>query len=95
MLELFISALFLGFVFNAMPGAIFAESFRRGIQGGFNPAFAVQIGSLAGDFIWAVLGLTGAAVLFSLPLVEKPLAIIGALLLLWIAFQAIRDGLSP
>ncbi|MBR2173852.1 LysE family transporter [Sphingopyxis sp.] len=95
MTELFVHAFILGFLFNAMPGAILTESLRRGIRGGFRPALEVQMGSLAGDFIWAVLGLLGAGVLFTLPQVEKPLAIAGAVLLGWIAWQALRDGLSP
>lgn len=95
MIELFASAFLLGLLFNAMPGAIFAESLRLGIKGGFQPAFAVQIGSLVGDFVWAVLGLLGAAALFTLPYVETPLAVAGGILLTWIAWQALRDGLSP
>ena len=95
MSELFAYAFVLGLLFNAMPGAILAESLRRGLRGGFNPALAVQIGSLSGDFAWAVLGLLGAAALFTLPYVETPLAIAGAFLLAWIAWQALRDGLSP
>lgn len=95
MTQLFLYAFALGLLFNAMPGAIFAESLRRGMRGGFRPALNVQIGSLAGDFVWAVLGLIGAAALFTLPYVEKPLAIAGAILLGWIAWQALRDGLSP
>lgn len=95
MLTLFITAFFLGFLFNAAPGAIFAESLRRGIKGGFGPAFAVQIGSLVGDFTWAVLGLAGVAVIFALPYVELPLALIGAALLFWLAWQSWQDALSP
>lgn len=95
MIELFASAFALGLLFNAMPGAIFAESLRRGLRGGFQPALSVQIGSLAGDFVWAVLGLLGAAALFALPHIETPLALAGAALLLWIAWQAVRDGLGP
>src|SRR4028118_2062291 len=67
MIELFVSAFFLGLLFNAMPGAVFAESLRRGLRGGFGPAFAVQAGSLAGDLVWAVLGVLGAAALFPPP----------------------------
>lgn len=94
MTELFIHALMLGLLFNAVPGAIFAESLRRGMRGGFQPALGVQLGSLAGDFIWAVLGLVGAAALFTLPYVEMPLAIAGAALLAWLSWQAIRDGVG-
>jgi threonine/homoserine/homoserine lactone efflux protein len=93
--ELFASAFILGVLFNATPGSIFTESLRRGLRGGFGPAFAVQIGSLAGDFTWAVLGLLGAAALFTLPYVETPLALMGAALLAWMAWQALKDGLGP
>jgi threonine/homoserine/homoserine lactone efflux protein len=95
MYALFISAFLLGLLFNAAPGAIFAESLRRGIKGGFAPAFAVQIGSLIGDFAWAVLGLLGVAALFTLPYVELPLALVGAALLFWLSWQSLRDAISP
>ncbi|MBW4975416.1 LysE family translocator [Roseovarius mucosus] len=95
MVSLFASAFLLGLLFNAAPGAIFAESLRRGIKGGFSPAFAVQIGSLVGDFVWAVLGLLGAAALFNLPYVELPLALAGAGLLFWLSWQSLRDAVSP
>ena len=75
MIELFISALALGFLFNAVPGAIFTESLRRGLQGGFKSALYVQFGSLVGDLTWAVLGLGGAAVLFEVTAIKIPLAI--------------------
>jgi threonine/homoserine/homoserine lactone efflux protein len=94
-IELFVSALLLGFLFNAAPGAVFAETLRRGLKGGFGPAFAVQIGSLAGDLVWAVLGLLGAAALFALPHVGTPLSLAGAALLAWMAWQALRDAFGP
>lgn len=95
MAELFLDAFLLGALFNATPGVVFAESLRRGIEGGFGPAFAVQVGSLAGDLVWAVLGLLGAAALFALPRAGTPLALAGAALLLWMAWRAARDGLTP
>ena len=59
MLTLFTAAFLLGLVFNAAPGPVFAETVRRSLRGGFRPALAVQIGSLVGDALWAVLGLAG------------------------------------
>lgn len=94
MIELFISAFGLGFLFNAAPGAIFVESLRRGMVGGFPQAFAVQIGSLIGDLIWAALGLLGVAAIFTLAIVKLPLAIMGAVLLGWMALQSFRDGMG-
>ena len=41
-MTLFPSALVLGLLFNAVPGAVFAETVEVGVRGGFRPAFAVQ-----------------------------------------------------
>ena len=95
MFDLFLSAFFLGVLFNAAPGAILAESLRRGLKDGFVPALAVQIGSLVGDGLWVILGLLGAAVLISIPYIQIPLAITGALLLGYLAYKSILDGLQP
>ena len=92
MIELFISALALGFLFNAVPGAIFTESLRRGLQGGFKSALYVQFGSLVGDLTWAILGLGGAAVLFEITAIKIPMAIFGGLLLAWLAFNSFIDA---
>ncbi|WP_376100766.1 LysE family transporter (plasmid) [Roseomonas sp. CCTCC AB2023176] len=94
MLAIFASAFLFGLAFNAAPGAVTAESRRRGLRGGFRPAFAVQFGFLVGDFGWALLGLAGAGAgaLFSLPLLRVPLEIAGAGLLAWMAWGALRDG---
>lgn len=88
MTGLFLSAFGLGLIFNASPGAVFAETVRRGIAGGYFPAFYVQVGSLAGDATWAVLGLAGAGVLLQLPAVQVPLSILGAIYLAWLGLQS-------
>lgn len=90
MLGLFLAALLLGFVFNAAPGAVFAETVRQGLRGGFRPAFAVQVGSLAGDATWAVLGLAGAGLLAQLEALRVPLAVGGASYLAWLAWDSWR-----
>jgi len=92
MIELFFSAMALGFFFNAAPGAIFTESLRRGLKGGFKSALYVQFGSLVGDLIWAILGLGGAAVLFEIDAIKMPMAIFGGALLAWLAFNSFMDA---
>jgi chemosensory pili system protein ChpE len=87
---LFLCALGLGLVFNAAPGAVFAETVRQGLRGGFRPAFAVQIGSLAGDASWAVLGLAGAGLLAQLAPLRVPLMAGGSLYLAWLAWDSWR-----
>jgi chemosensory pili system protein ChpE len=75
----------IGLVFNAAPGPVFAETVRRGVRGGFRPALAVQIGSLAGDALWAVLGLAGVGLLVQLESLRVPIGIASVIYLLWLA----------
>ena len=88
MLTLFTAAFLLGLVFNAAPGPVFAETVRRSLRGGFRPALAVQIGSLVGDALWAVLGLAGVGLLLQLELLRVPIGIAGVAYLLWLASDA-------
>jgi chemosensory pili system protein ChpE/L-lysine exporter family protein LysE/ArgO len=87
-MSILIAAFFLGLVFNAAPGAIFAETVRRGATGGFRPAFAVQIGSLVGDATWAVMGLLGVGVLLQVDALKWPVGLAGAAYLLWLAWDS-------
>jgi chemosensory pili system protein ChpE/L-lysine exporter family protein LysE/ArgO len=87
---LFLAAFVLGLVFNAAPGAIFAETIRHAVKGGFKPALAVQIGSLVGDATWAVLGLVGVGLLFQVEILRLPIGIAGFVYLLWLAYDAWR-----
>jgi chemosensory pili system protein ChpE/L-lysine exporter family protein LysE/ArgO len=89
-MSIFFAALALGFVFNAVPGAIFAETVRHGLRGGFRPALAVQIGSLIGDATWAVLGLLGVGLLLQVESLRLPVGIAGAIYLLWLAWDSWR-----
>jgi chemosensory pili system protein ChpE len=94
-LTLFFAAFVFGLAFNAAPGPVTAETLRRGLNGGFRPALAVQIGSLAGDLSWAVLGVAGAAALFTVPILRLPLELAGAGFLLWLAWGAWNDAAEP
>jgi chemosensory pili system protein ChpE/L-lysine exporter family protein LysE/ArgO len=90
MATIFAAAFVLGLVFNAAPGAVFAETVRRGVRGGFRPAFEVQLGSLVGDALWAALGLAGVGVLMRLDALRVPVAIAGVVYLVWLAVDAWR-----
>ncbi len=85
MTTLFVAAFFLGLVFNAAPGAVFAETIRQGVRGGYRPALAVQLGSLVGDALWAILGLVGIGLLLQLDALRWPIGIFGVVYLLWLA----------
>ena len=77
-LELLGMAFLLGFVFNATPGAVFAETIRHSLSGGYRAALSVQFGSLVGDAVWAVLGLAGIGLLLQAESLKIPVGV-GAL----------------
>lgn len=95
MLHVILTGFWLGLVFNAAPGPVFTESLRRGVRGGFRPAFAVQIGSLVGDAAWAILGLAGAAALLTQPQLHIPITLAGCLVLLFLGGQGIYAAWKP
>jgi len=92
MLTIFFYALVFGFVFCLSPGAVLAETLRRGLLHGFTPALMVQIGSLVGDAVWAVIGLTGIALLIQHDAVRVPLTIVCALYLAWLGVRSLIDA---
>jgi threonine/homoserine/homoserine lactone efflux protein len=94
MLPLFAAAFLFGLAFNAAPGPVMTETLRRGLRGGFAPALAVQLGSLVGDFSWAILGLFGAGAALAMPALRIPLELAGAALLAWMAWGALRDAMA-
>lgn len=92
MLTIFFYALVFGFVFCLSPGAVLAETLRRGLLHGFKPALLVQVGSLVGDAIWAVIGLTGIALLIQQDAVRVPLTLVCALYLAWLGVRSLIDA---
>ncbi len=88
MLQIVITAFFLGLIFNAAPGAVFAETIRRSMRGGFREALYLQFGSLTGDAFWAVLGLMGIGVLLQSPALQAPIGIAGAAYLGYLAWDS-------
>lgn len=88
MLTLFFTAAVLGLIFNAAPGAVFAETVREGVRGGFRSALAVQVGSLVGDATWAILGLAGVGLLLQMQALQLPIGIAGTAYLLWLSWDS-------
>jgi len=91
-MSLFLSSFILAIAFCAPPGVITAETVRRGAARGFIPALFVQFGSLVGDTTWAILALTGLAFIVQNNLAKIILSLIGLLLMLKLALDAINDA---
>ncbi|MBM7062341.1 LysE family transporter [Pseudomonas sp. UL073] len=95
MLSIFLAAVLFGLAFCASPGAVFSETLRRGLQGGFRPALLVQLGSLIGDALWALIGLSSLALLLAQDAVRQPLTLASAAYLAWLGVQGLRDAWRP
>src|SRR5688500_3168949 len=91
-MSLFISSFFLAIAFCAPPGVITAETVRRGAARGFIPALFVQFGSLVGDTTWAIIALTGLAFVVQNNTAKIVLSLVGILLMLKLAWDAIQDA---
>ena len=90
---LFLSAFVMSISFAAQPGVIGFESLRRGMSHGWTAALHVELGSLLGDGVWAIIALAGASVIFQNQVVTLLLGLFGCGLLLrfsWDAWRASR-----
>lgn len=95
MFAVFFAAVLFGFAFCLSPGAVLAETLRRGLNHGFRAALLVQFGSLIGDALWALIGLTGLALLLSHETVRVPLTLACAAYLAWLGWQSLGDARRP
>jgi len=91
--RILITGVVLGLAYSAVPGAVNAEALRRGVAGGFFPAWSIQTGALVGDLLWAVIGLTGAAVLVQIDAVAVAIGLVGAGFLFALARTAVRAAI--
>lgn len=90
--QLFVTAFLLGIAYCAPPGAVTAETIRRGARGGFRAALLVQGGSILGDLLWAAVALLGAAFLVQNALARIVLGALGAALMVYLAGSALREA---
>jgi chemosensory pili system protein ChpE len=86
------TAFVLGIAFSAPPGPVNAEAVRRGLHRGFWGAFLTEVGALVGDAAWAILALSGAALLATRGRASMPLGVLGVLLLFVLGGSALRDA---
>jgi threonine/homoserine/homoserine lactone efflux protein len=82
----------MGIAFAAPPGAVTAETIRRGVRGGFAIAFGVQLGSLIGDATYAILALGGLAALAENYTMQIALGAFGAMFLMYLAWSSFQSA---
>lgn len=93
--EIILPSILMGIAFAAPPGAVTAETFRRGAHGGFAVALGVQLGSLVGDATYALLALAGLAALAQSPVLQFALGAFGALFLMYLAWSSFQSARAP
>ncbi len=87
---LFVAAFAMSVAFAAQPGVISFEALRRGVAHGYSAALHVELGSLLGDGVWALIALLGASILFQNRLMTLALGLVGCVMLLRFAWEAWR-----
>ena len=89
---LFLSEIGLGIAFCALPGAVTAQTVRRGLERGFFSALFLQLGALVGVALWAIVAFIGATLLVQNVLARLILSAVGILFLLWLTWQALVEA---
>lgn len=83
---------------NALPallmGLAYVETIRRGAAAGFRGALGIQLGALVGDLLYAALALLGVGTLLPPAALRLGIAPLGALVLLYLGYTALRDGVQ-
>lgn len=92
MTSLILASLILGISYCAPPGVVTAEAIRRGLARGFWPALWVELGSLIGDFIWAILALLGFVIIVQRANLRLLIGSLGVGLLFYLAISAFTDA---
>jgi threonine/homoserine/homoserine lactone efflux protein len=83
----------LAFALALPPSVILTETIRRGARGGFWPGVAVQYGSIVADCVYALLGLTGAAILVTNPVVQVVVGTVGIGFMVLLGITGLRTAL--
>ncbi|HEY0755199.1 MAG TPA: LysE family transporter [Ktedonobacteraceae bacterium] len=88
------TAIGLGIAYSASPGAVNTEAIRRGVARGARSTLLVETGSLIGDSVWAILGLTGVTLLTRYLAFQIVLGIAGGFFLLRLAWLALSEAFA-
>jgi L-lysine exporter family protein LysE/ArgO len=85
--------LLLGVSFAAPIGPVTAEALRRGLSGGFFPAFRIKFGAAIGDTAYLIGAYFGLAAIMQYQKLVFTLAMVGSLLLMYIGIRNIKKSL--
>lgn len=91
-MEMYFYYLIIGFVIALPVGVMTIEMTKQGLKNGFVHGWAVGLGGMTMDILLIIALYLGLASILALPYVQLPLWIIGALFLLYLAYDSIKNA---
>jgi threonine/homoserine/homoserine lactone efflux protein len=88
MIAAFLAGVVGGLVYCLPVSAVNVEIVRRGLTSGFLAALMVSLGAIVGDAVWLTVAVGGAELITSRPSLRAAIGVLGAALLLWLAWAA-------
>lgn len=80
--------LFLGFTLAAPIGPVNSEIMRRGLQGGFKPAYLFSLGACTADLIIMIMAFSGFKIFLSGGLVERLIYFAGVFFIIFLGVRS-------
>jgi threonine/homoserine/homoserine lactone efflux protein len=87
-----INAGLVGLLYCAAPGPVNVETLRRGLRGGLWGALGVQLGSLLGEAVYALVALAGLEILAHTAAFHLLLGLVGTAFLVTLGWSSLRQG---
>jgi threonine/homoserine/homoserine lactone efflux protein len=82
----------MGLAYIAAPGPVNVETVRQGLSRGWQTALPIQLGACAGHAFWAALAFAGLGVLALYPGVHLFLGLTGTVVLLYLGWSSLQEG---
>ncbi|MGE6375824.1 LysE family translocator [Peribacillus muralis] len=92
MLVLLFSSILLGLSIALPIGTISIEMIKQGLKNGFMHGWSVGLGGMTIDLILIILLFVGLAPILTIPFIQVPLWIIGAIVLFHIGYDSIKNA---
>lgn len=86
----YLKSILIGISIAAIPGPVFFELVRRTLTKGFWPGSLLSVGEFLGNFIFLLLIFFGLGNFLSQEMFKIILYLLGALILFWIGFKALK-----
>ena len=84
--------IWMGIAFAAPIGPVTAEAIRRGLIGGFSPAFRIKMGAAIGDTLLLILAYVGLKMIEQYVFASSVVELIGACLIIYLGIRNIQKA---